>query len=114
VGIIDNDLFSQGMNIYGVKVIGETKDVAEIVNKMDIGLIILADHRMAASDYRVFRDAVRNTPARVVVAPDIFGSMEGLEKFAPGDAATGEFDNFQCRHCMARMCFREEPQTDKA
>jgi len=114
VGIIDNDLFSQGMNIYGVKVIGETKDVAEIVNKMDIGLIILADHRMAAADYRVFRDAVRNTPARVVVAPDIFGSMEGLEKFAPGDAATGEFDNFQCRHCMARMCFREEPQTDKA
>jgi len=102
VGIIDDDVFSQGMNIYGVKVIGETKDIARIIAEMDIGLVILADHRMAASDYRLLNEAIENTLARVVVAPDIFGAMEGLNKFVPGDVAKGEFDNFQCRHCLAR------------
>jgi len=111
VGIIDDDLFSQGMNIYGVKVIGETKDIAEIITKMEVGLVILADHRMAVHNYRAFRESVQNTIARVVVAPDIFGSMEGLDKFAPGGVLTGEFDNFQCRHCLARRRFRGETQT---
>ena len=113
VGIIDDDLFSQGMNIYGVKVLGETKDIARIITEMDVGLVILADHRMAASNYRGLREAVRNSLARIVVAPDIFGSMEGLNKFAPGDAETDEFDNFQCRHCLARRRFRVEMQVDE-
>jgi len=99
------------MNIYGVKVIGETKDIAEIITKMEVGLVILADHRMAVHNYRAFRESVQNTIARVVVAPDIFGSMEGLDKFAPGGVLTGEFDNFQCRHCLARRRFRGETQT---
>jgi len=105
VGIIDDDLFSQGMNIYGVKVLGETKDIARIITEMDAGLVILADHRMAASNYRGLSEAVRNSLARIVVAPDIFGSMEGLNKFAPGNAEKDELDNFQCRHCLARRRF---------
>ena len=113
VGIIDDDLFSQGMNVYGVKVLGETKDMARVIVERDVGLLILADHRLAASNYRIVHEAALSSLARVVVAPDIFGSMESPFKFALGDMVVDELDNFQCRHCLARRSFRVEMQVDE-
>ena len=78
VGFIDDDLRSQGMTIYGSKVIGRINDIPKIVQKQDVGLIILADFQTASHKYKEFRELANFKPARVVVAPDIFGSLSGL------------------------------------
>jgi len=79
VGFIDDDLLSQGMKIYGSKVIGTVEDIQKIVKKHDVGLIILADNQIASRNYRMFRNTANFAPARIVVAPDIFGSLNSLD-----------------------------------
>ncbi len=102
VGFIDDDLRTQGMKIYGSKVIGQIADMQDIVRKHDVGLIILADNQMAARKFREVREIARFSPARVLVAPDIFGSLGGLHSTSRDEAAAGNLDDFQCEHCLAR------------
>jgi len=107
VGFIDDDLRSQGMSIYGSRVIGRNSDLAKIVQKQDVGLIILADLQVAAHKYEEFRELANFKPARVVVAPDIFGSLSGLDKASSSDEVAGDLNDFQCQHCMARYAALE-------
>jgi lipopolysaccharide/colanic/teichoic acid biosynthesis glycosyltransferase len=81
-GFIDDDLRSQGMKIYGSKVIGRINDVEKIVKQHDVGLIILADYKMSAQQNKEIRNIANNKQARVLVAPDIFGSLGGLVRVA--------------------------------
>lgn len=100
LGFIDDDLRSQGMRIYGSRVIGRINDIARVVQEQDVGLIILADFQTAALRYKHFRELAIFKPARVVVAPDLFGSLSGLGSIA--DNAPGDLNDFQCQHCLAR------------
>lgn len=102
IGFIDDDLRSQGMKIYGSKVIGRIVDIQRIIKEHDVGLIILADSQMAARKFKEFREIARFNPARVVVAPDIFGSLGGLDATSRDVSTGGELDAFQCQHCLAR------------
>ena len=112
VGIIDDDLFSQGMKVYGVKVVGETNNIAGIVKEKDVGLVILADHRLDESSYRLLREALKDIPVRIAVAPDLYGSMEGLSRAVSGGPSTPALDSFQCRHCLARIRSHVETPAD--
>lgn len=102
LGFIDDDLRSQGMRIYGSKVIGRIHDIARLVKEQDVGLIILADFQTAALRYRDFRQLAIFKPARVVVAPDIFGSLSGLGNTSVSDGLLTDLNDFQCQHCLAR------------
>lgn len=102
VGFIDDDLRSQGMQIYGSKVIGRVENIQQIVKKHDIGLIILADNQMASHKYREFRNAASFSPARIAVAPDIFGSLSNLNGESINCKANDNLNDFQCQHCVAR------------
>lgn len=102
VGFIDDDLRSHGMKIYGSEVIGRIADVQRIIKDCDVGLIILADTQTAAQKFKEFREIGRFSPARVVVAPDIFGSLSGLGASSPNEGKAGDLDHFQCEHCLAR------------
>ena len=102
VGFIDENLQLQGMKIYGSKVIGRLENIQKIVKERDIGLIILADNQMAANKYSEFRNLSSFSPARVVVAPDIFGSLSGLDGGAAKYGVVDNLNNFQCQHCLAR------------
>ncbi|MBI5944538.1 MAG: sugar transferase [Chloroflexi bacterium] len=102
IGFIDDDLLSQGMKIYGSKVIGRVKDIQKIVKDNDIGLIILADNQMASKNYNEFRNMASFYPTRVVVAPDIFGSLTYLDGKLPDKDDGSHLDNFQCQYCLAR------------
>jgi lipopolysaccharide/colanic/teichoic acid biosynthesis glycosyltransferase len=113
VGFIDDDLRSQGMKIYGSKVIGRINDVQRIVKEQDVGLIILADYQMASRKYREFRQIASFEPARVVVAPDIFGSLNGLIGVSPGEDAAGSLNDFQCQHCLARFAEQKHPRIEE-
>ena len=102
VGVIDDDFLSQGMNIYGSRVIGTVEDIQKIVKKNDVGLIILADNQMDSRKYKIFRDAANFAPARIVVAPDIFGSLNNLDGGSINNETKVNLNNFQCQHCLAR------------
>ena len=108
VGFIDDDLRSQGLKIYGSKVIGRINDVIKIIKEHDVGLIILADNQMASHSYTEFHKIASFKPARVVVAPDIFGSLSGLVNLPPGNEAAVNLNNFQCQHCLALYAAQEK------
>ena len=103
------------MKIYGSRVIGRLEDLQKIVKERDIGLIILADNQMAAHKYREFRNLSSFSPARIVVAPDIFGSLNALNGGAAKNGTVDNLNNFQCQHCLARYApypdhdFKENP-----
>ena len=102
IGFIDDDLMSQGMNIYGSKVIGKVADIQKIVKQHDIGLIILADNQRASHTYRDFHNTASFSPARIVVAPDIFGSLSNLDGGSTNTNARDNLNDFQCQYCVAR------------
>jgi FlaA1/EpsC-like NDP-sugar epimerase len=102
VGLVDDDLQSQGMRIYGSRVIGTLHDLSGLIQERDVGLIILADFQIAARQYREFRELARFKPARVVVAPDVFGSLSGLDGSSGSDVVMGDLNAFQCQHCLVR------------
>jgi lipopolysaccharide/colanic/teichoic acid biosynthesis glycosyltransferase len=101
IGFIDDDLLSQGLKVYGSKVIGMRADIKDVVARYDVGLIILADHHMTESDYCGICDIIAKTSARVLISPDIFGSIKGLENSSSENIPV-QLDSFQCKHCIAR------------
>jgi lipopolysaccharide/colanic/teichoic acid biosynthesis glycosyltransferase len=102
LGFIDDDLLSQGLEIYGSRVVGTRADLNKILEQFDVGLIILADHRLADSDFcNICESTMQTSVRRVFVAPDIFGSLNGLEKSSP-DAIPISLNSYQCQHCIAR------------
>jgi hypothetical protein len=66
-------------------------------------LIILADNQVTLRKYKEFRDMTIYNPARVVVAPDIFGSLSNLDGGSQANSAAGSLNDFQCQHCLARF-----------
>ncbi len=113
VGFIDDNLMTQGMSIYGAKVIGKVEDVQRIVKKRDVGLVILADNEMASRKYRDFHNTSSFNPARIVVAPDIFGALSGLDGESSRKKADDNLNGFQCQHCIARYAVRTNPHQAK-
>ncbi|MBI5962712.1 MAG: sugar transferase [Chloroflexi bacterium] len=101
-GFIDNDLNSHGMKIYGSKVIGRVEDIQKIVKEQDIGLVILADNQIASQNFKAFRNTASFNPARVMVAPDIFGSLSRLDGASADNDGSNPLDDFQCQNCLAR------------
>lgn len=105
VGFVDDDLMVQGMWIYGAKIIGVCKDLPQLVEKFDAGLIILADHRMAYKEYCTITGICESKTTRVVAVPDIFGSLNGLVSEVPSLSESGngrEIADFRCQRCVAK------------
>ena len=112
VGFIDDDLQLQGMKIYGSKVIGKISDTPRIIRERDIGLVILADFQTGWHNYKEFSELENFKPARVVVAPDIFGSLNGLREAPKSGGMGGDFNDFQCQHCLARYALTKNAVTE--
>jgi lipopolysaccharide/colanic/teichoic acid biosynthesis glycosyltransferase len=85
MGYIDNDLTVQDLKIYGRQIVGRYQDIPRIVKKMDIGVIILADHR-AREETKSGRSWLytmcRNTGAQMVIVPDFYHSLKILKEKA--------------------------------
>lgn len=115
VGFLVDDLMSQGMRMYGSRIIGTPNQIFQLVNKLDIGIIILADHRMGNQGCQAIACACERNLTRVVVIPDLFGSLNGLietlQVSQPPDADATEGENFRCQHCLARYSHPEKETT---
>ena len=75
IGLVDDNLFNQGMRIQGIKVLGQRIDIPRIVKEQDVGIIVFAIHNITASERRRILEICTSTGARVVVFPDLHGAV---------------------------------------
>jgi lipopolysaccharide/colanic/teichoic acid biosynthesis glycosyltransferase len=104
-GFVDNDLTKQGFRIYGSQVIGKWEDIPSLVEKYDIGLIILADYRVDKRGYRLIKNICQPTGARLVVMPDILASINQLVKKPVNDndqSIVADHADSKCMDCLAQ------------
>jgi lipopolysaccharide/colanic/teichoic acid biosynthesis glycosyltransferase len=83
IGFVDDDLQKQGARIHGIQVVGQRAQIAELVARYDIGIIVFAIHNIPAGERRQLLDACSSTSARVVLFPDLPAAMSGLTKRQP-------------------------------
>jgi lipopolysaccharide/colanic/teichoic acid biosynthesis glycosyltransferase len=106
VGFVDNDLFKQGMRIYGARVIGSTKTIPDLVKKYDVGVIVLTDQTIPSEDYCSIIQIRDTTPTKLAILPDIMDSLLGFagpKDIAPENGSGGQSKMFvPCRYCLAR------------
>jgi lipopolysaccharide/colanic/teichoic acid biosynthesis glycosyltransferase len=103
VGFVDNDLMKQGMRFYGSSVLGKWQDIPNLVEKYDVGIIILADYRVDAKDYKIIKKICSSTSAQLVVMPDILVSISHLVRPFKNNPVIKNVDiNYSCVDCLAR------------
>jgi lipopolysaccharide/colanic/teichoic acid biosynthesis glycosyltransferase len=78
VGFVDDNLFKQGTRIRGVEVVGKRQDIADLVERMDIGLILFAIHNISPGERRELLAICQATPARTILFPDIPAALDSL------------------------------------
>ena len=105
-GFVDDDLFVQGMRVYGANVVGTRSDIPKLVPKHAINVIILADHGITEDQYRSIAEVCRVANTRFVLMPDMIDSLGDLCR---GSRATTEADgglteniDLHCLECLAR------------
>ncbi len=113
VGFVDDDLLDKGMRIYGAKVVGACQDLPKLVKKHNVGLVLLADHRLTYGQYCSITRACESMPAKIRFVPDIFGSLYSLAEDTSADLLKNEagrdMTEFRCQQCLARFsCLRDE------
>ncbi len=69
-GFVDDDMFRQGARVNGFTVLGKRSDIAALVEKHDIGVIIFAIHNIPDFERTSILKTCRKTNARVIVWPD--------------------------------------------
>jgi len=75
VGMVDDNPRKIGMHIDGCKVIGSTKDIPELVDKLDLGLIIFAISDIQTLEHHRIMSLSQHTNARIIHMPDILDTL---------------------------------------
>lgn len=106
VGFVDDDLYKQGNRIKGINVLGKRADIPRLVEKHDVGLILFAIHNISPAERQQFLEICAQTPARVVIVPDIIRAVSmlvaepkanGAQRKAPQNLAGDENGAFIIR-----------------
>lgn len=71
IGMVDDDPLKQGLTVDGLPVHGLTRRIPELVKKFDVGLILFAIERIASEEQERVLRLCEQTPARVVMVPDL-------------------------------------------
>jgi lipopolysaccharide/colanic/teichoic acid biosynthesis glycosyltransferase len=75
IGMVDDDPAKQGMLMDSHRVIGLTHRIPELVEKYDIGVILFAIEKIQPVDQTRILSLCRQTPARVVLIPDLLAIL---------------------------------------
>lgn len=92
VGYVDDNLYKQGIRFQGADVLGRRGDISRLVAQHDIGIIVFAIHNIAAVERARVLEICASTPARVVVAPDILGTLNALVSKSDDGAPCDEME----------------------
>ncbi len=88
VGFVDDDMFRQGARLNGFTVLGKRKDIAALVEKHDIGVIIFAIHNISSVERAALLKTCRSTSARVISWPDTVRLIQA-KPYLTNTSATG-------------------------
>jgi lipopolysaccharide/colanic/teichoic acid biosynthesis glycosyltransferase len=86
IGLIDDAPRKQGARIGGLRVLGSTDEISQLVALYDIGLIVYAIENIGRPQRERILRACRDTGAQTVVLPDVLASLRAqlsLERSAP-------------------------------
>jgi FlaA1/EpsC-like NDP-sugar epimerase len=103
VGFIDDDLFKQGIRIYGAQVLGRCKDAPRLVQDLDVGLVLVANQRFAALELESIRHICGGGAARLLVIPDMLACLQDLTRVGIPVTGGGGEDLSPCQYCLARL-----------
>jgi FlaA1/EpsC-like NDP-sugar epimerase len=71
VGIVDDDVKKHGLRLNGYKVLGDTTEIPDLVEKYDIGLILFAISNITPKKRQNLLDLCKSTPAQTLEIPDL-------------------------------------------
>ncbi len=107
-GFVDDDLYKQNTRIRGVQVLGRRAEIPQLVRQYDIGIIVFAIHNISTAERSQVLELCADTPARVVMVPDILGALNGMTPRGEavqdsGVETTPEEKPLACQYCLARV-----------
>jgi lipopolysaccharide/colanic/teichoic acid biosynthesis glycosyltransferase len=82
-GLVDNDLFIQGMRIYGERVLGVCKAIPDLIKTHQVELVVVADPKLPACEFQVIQDACRAAGTRLATLPDFVDQVNALLETLP-------------------------------
>lgn len=77
IGFVDDDKNKIGRNIHGVRILGSTKNIKDIVENYDIDEIILAMINVTSENKRRIIDICNDTKCKLRTIPGIFELIDG-------------------------------------
>lgn len=93
IGFVDDDFYKKDARIYGSSVLGRRDQIPRLVSQYDVGIIIFAIHNISPDHRRKLLEICNNTPARVIVFPDIAAAIHGLaRRDSARNSAPGEIE----------------------
>ena len=104
-GFVDDDFLSRDLNIYGTKMVGSYKDIPQLIQKYDVGIILLADNRITLDNYKLLQDISSTNCAKLVIVPDVFGALQNLfvtPPFYSQSEHIAEENNSPCSYCLGK------------
>jgi FlaA1/EpsC-like NDP-sugar epimerase len=72
VGFLDDDLRKRGQRIHGLPVLGGRQDLAQIIERRRIDLIIIAINNVRGEDLRQILTTAQQTTAQIRIIPSVF------------------------------------------
>jgi FlaA1/EpsC-like NDP-sugar epimerase len=79
-GFIDDDVSKRGLTIQGVKVLGTTADLPELVKKMKIDHVVISITQASRQDFRRILDVCRSIQVNVRIIPCLYEVLQGKVK----------------------------------
>ena len=76
IGMVDDDARKRNMESYGVRVLGSTKDIPELVEKYQVGLVFFAIANGSEQDRDRITKLCEATGAKIAVIPDLVKVLE--------------------------------------
>lgn len=70
-GFVDDDAFKKGGSVGGYKVLGATRDLARLVNELDIEQVVIAVDNARGADIRRIMDICRAIPVKAQIVPSL-------------------------------------------
>lgn len=117
VGFADNEFLKQGLRTYGAHVLGVIRDVPQLIQKYDIGVILVADHTIPSAEYRKIIELQKTTPIRLVILPDILAALNQFSKLEQpteeNDKESNEKNFVPCKYCLARKALLQMDKKSK-
>lgn len=78
VGFVDDDLYKQGIQYLGTRVVGRRADIPHLVEREDVGILVFAIHNIDPMERERVLAICRGTAARLLIVPDIMGALNDI------------------------------------